>query len=120
MTLQPTSPLRSKDDINNSIKIFNSNNEADSLVSMVTVPHNYCEEKLMTFDGKYLIGSSDVARRQNNKLTYARNGAAIYITRIEKLDEYIFGGNILPYFMTKLSSMDIDDMEDWEIVEKLI
>ena len=63
---------------------------------MVTVPHNYCEEKLMTFDGKYLIGSSDVARRQNNKLTYARNGAAIYITRIEKLDEYIFGGNILP------------------------
>jgi hypothetical protein len=26
----------------------------------------------------------------------------IYITKIEKLSEYIFGGNIIPYFMKKM------------------
>ena len=48
---------------------------------------------------------------------YARNGAAIYITKTEKLGEYIFGGKILPYFMSKIKSFD---MEDWEIVERII
>ena len=120
MTLQPTSPLRTIEDINNSIEIFNSDKEADSLVSVIEVPHSYMPEKLMSFNGKYLNGNIEVKRRQEVSKMHARNGAAIYITRTEKLGEYIFGGNILPYFMSKVNSFDIDDMEDWEIVEKLI
>lgn len=120
MTLQPTSPLRTVDDISKSIELFSNDKEADSLVSLVEVPHNYISEKLMSFDGRYLLGSSEVKRRQEVSTIYARNGAAIYITKIGKLGEYIFGGKILPYFMSKISSFDIDDMEDWGIVEKLI
>ena len=119
-TLQPTSPLRTVEDINKSIKIFASDKEVDSLVSVVEVPHNYTPEKLMSLDGKYLIGSSKFKRRQEVSMIYARNGAAIYITKTERLSEYIFGGKIIPYFMSKLNSFDIDDMEDWKIVEKLI
>jgi CMP-N-acetylneuraminic acid synthetase len=120
MTLQPTSPLRTIEDINKSIEIFSKDNEADSLVSVVEVPHNYMPGKLMSFDGKYLNGNSEVKRRQEISIMYARNGAAIYITKTEKLNEYIFGGKILPYFMSKVNSFDIDDIEDWEIVERLI
>lgn len=120
MTLQPTSPLRMIEDINKSIEIFSSDSEADSLVSVVEVPHNYMPEKLMSFDGKYLTGNREVKRRQEISTMYARNGAAIYITKTEKLGEYIFGGKILPYFMSKINSFDIDDIEDWEIVERLI
>lgn len=118
MTLQPTSPLRTVEDINKSIEIFSTDNEADSLVSVVEVPHNYMPEKLMCFDGKYLSGNSKIKRRQEVSMKYARNGAAIYITKTERLSEYIFGGKILPYFMSKINSFDIDDMEDWGIVEK--
>lgn len=119
MTLQPTSPLRSINDINKSIEIFCSDQNADSLVSIVEVPHNFMPEKLMTFDGKYLAGSSNVRRRQDVPTTYARNGSAIIITKTEKLSKYLFGGNILSYEMSKLNSIDIDDMDDWEIAEKL-
>ena len=47
------------------------------------------------------------------------NGAAIYITKIDKLDEYIFGGKVIPYFMKKIDSFDIDDINDWEIIKRL-
>ena len=120
MTLQPTSPLRTVKNINEAIELFESDKEAYSLVSVVEVPHNYLSEKLMSYDGKYLYGNSDVKRRQEVSTMYARNGAAIYITKTEKLSEHIFGGKILPYFMSKVNSFDIDDMEDWEIIERMI
>jgi CMP-N,N'-diacetyllegionaminic acid synthase len=120
MTLQPTSPFRTTKHINEAIEIFSGDKEADSLVSAVKVPHNFMPEKLMGYDSLYLSGSSEVIRRQDIKTMYARNGAAIYITKFEKLDEYIFGGKIVPYFMKKIDSFDIDDMEDWEIAERLI
>ncbi len=120
MTLQPTSPLRTVSHINEAISTFIDDAAADSLVSVVKTPHNFMPEKLMTYDGKYLTGSSIVNRRQDMSVAYARNGAAIYITKIEKLNQYIFGGKILPFFMNKLDSIDIDEMEDWNIVERLI
>jgi CMP-N,N'-diacetyllegionaminic acid synthase len=120
MTLQPTSPLRNSKHINEAIKLFESDKEADSLVSIVEVPHNYMPEKLMSLDGKYLFGNNDIKRRQDLPIMYARNGAAIYVTKTERLNEYIFGGKALPYFMNKKFSFDLDDMEDWELLECLI
>jgi CMP-N,N'-diacetyllegionaminic acid synthase len=120
MTLQPTSPFRTHIDINNAINIFMCDNEADSLVSVVKVPHNFMPEKLMEYDGKYMIGNNTPKRRQDLKLLYARNGAAIYITKFDKIKSYIFGGNILPYFMDIENSLDIDDYTDWKIAEYLI
>lgn len=120
MTLQPTSPLRTTSHINEAINTFIKNGNADSLVSVIKVPHNFMPEKLMIYDGKYLTGSSIVKRRQDMNVIYARNGAAIYITKTDKLDQYIFGGKILPFFMNKLDSIDIDEIEDWGIVERLL
>ena len=120
MTLQPTSPLRNEHHINEAIDLFKSDNDADSLVSVVQVNHGFMPNKLMAFDGKYLSGNITVNRRQDSPLMYARNGAAIYITKTEKLNEFIFGGNILPYFMSKIDSFDLDDMDDWQILERII
>ncbi|MYM60754.1 acylneuraminate cytidylyltransferase family protein [Vibrio sp. OCN044] len=120
MTLQPTSPLRNQADINEAIATYSADIEVDSLVSVVEVPHIYMPEKLMELDGNYLKINEKIKRRQEVSTKYARNGAAIYITRKERLNDYILGGKILPYFMTKLNSFDIDDYEDWEIIERLI
>lgn len=120
MTLQPTSPLRTYHHINEAIDIFNNDNNADSLVSVVEVPHNFAPQKLMTYNGLYIQGENKIVRRQEIERIFARNGAAIYITRINRIADYIFGGNVLPYFMSKIDSFDIDDMEDWIIVEKIL
>lgn len=120
VTLQPTSPLRVAKHINEAIELFKNDNMADSLVSVIEVPHNYMPEKLMDIKGKYLVGNSEAKRRQEIDKAYSRNGAAIYITKAIRLDDYIFGGNILPYFMEKINSVDIDHIEDWEIVECLL
>lgn len=120
VTLQPTSPLRVAKHINEAIELFKNDDRADSLVSVIEVPHNYMPEKIMDIKGKYLVGNSEAKRRQEINRAYARNGAAIYITKVSRLDNYIFGGNILPYFMSKINSIDVDDLEDWEIVNRII
>ena len=71
----------------------------------------------MRYDGKYLIDFNQPKRSQDISAIYARNGAAIYLTKIPKLKEYIFGGVVLPYFMDKEDSFDIDDEFDWKLLE---
>ncbi len=118
VTLQPTSPLRNKKNIDEAIEKILQDKNADSLVSCVSVPHNFLPESLMKLKGKYLKNfskKSDNLRRQDKKKLLARNGAAIYITKSKNIREYIVGGKILPYFMEHKNSIDIDTKEDLEI-----
>jgi CMP-N,N'-diacetyllegionaminic acid synthase len=124
MTLQPTSPLRTHNHINETIDIFNSNPKADSLVSVVEIPHNFNPYSLMQVKNNFLVNYIQqkelVLRRQDKKIFYGRNGAAIYITRMSRLNEYIFGGRILPYIMHINDSLDIDNEEDLIYFEFLL
>ena len=125
ITLQPTSPLRNSQHIKEAIEIFNNNIEADSLVSCVHVPHNLHPRSVMQKDScgflKPFIDQGNAwPKRKELKTLYARNGAAIYITRTKRLSEYIIGGNILPYIMNKIDSIDIDTIEDFLIAESIM
>ncbi len=124
VTLQPTSPLRTFQHINEALKMFTNSAYADSLVSVEKVPHNMTPESLMVLENgqlvDYLVGQEKVLRRQDKKTYYARNGAAIYITRSDNLKEFIFGGNIVSYKMARLSSFDLDDLEDWQLIEMVL
>ena len=123
MTLQPTSPFRTSRHINESLLLFQQNPQAESLVSVVRVPHNYLPMSLMKKEGSWLYHyneNAEFVRRQDKPILFARNGAAIYITRVNKLNEFIVGGNILPYEMSRIESIDIDDMEDWNMAEIII
>ncbi|MBD3211015.1 MAG: acylneuraminate cytidylyltransferase family protein [Candidatus Lokiarchaeota archaeon] len=124
MTLQPTSPLRNSIDIDESIKIIMNNNIADSLVSVIKVPHNFNPYSIMILKKKYLENylNKKIIRRQELPNFYARNGAAIYITKTETLlnNKEIIGGYCLPYFMPEERSIDIDNDYDWRIAELLI
>jgi len=118
VTLQPTSPLREEKHLNASIRKIISDKNADSLVSCVKVPHIFNPNSLMKLKGNYLkdyINSEKVLRRQEKKKIFARNGAAIYITRRSSIDAFIYGGNIIPYLMNHISSIDIDCKEDLKI-----
>jgi len=117
MTLQPTSPLRTARHIDEAIRTMGADPLADSLVSCVAVPHNFTPSSLMRLSNQgyltpYLEGAP-ITRRQEKEVLYARNGAAIYLTRVERLANYVFGGRLLPYYMDAEASVDIDTMEDW-------
>ena len=122
MTLQPTSPFRNTHHINESISLFKDYRKADSLVSVVKVPHNFTPDSLMEKKNDWLKHrkGNEVLRRQDKPLLYARNGAAIYITKAHRLTDFIIGGNILAYEMSKIESIDIDDSEDWELSELIM
>jgi len=123
MTLQPTSPLRTFNHINTAIQLFSDDNDADSLITVVQVPHKFSENSQMILDGKYIRPFNEeniVLRRQEKPTIWARNGAAIYITRRNRIKDFIFGGKIIPMEMNKLESVDIDDMEDWVLAEAMI
>ena len=124
VTLQPTSPLRRAFHIDEALKIFESTPNADSLVSVVKVPHNFTPSSLMKFEHGLLSNLDQsgrkIYRRQDKNIHYARNGAAIYITRKSRLDEYVFGGIICGYEMPTLDSFDVDDYYDLELVRCLI
>ena len=124
LTLQPTSPLRTAQHINEAAVLFEESPTADSLVSCIAVPHVFHPRSVMkrTAEG-YLIPyleESQLGRRQDKEPVFARNGAAIYLTRTSRLSEFIFGGRLIPYFMDRESSIDIVTMEDLEIAERLL
>ena len=99
MTLQPTSPLRSAGHIDAAAELFESDVAADSLVSCIEVPHIFhpCSVMRKGDDGylrPFFDSETSPTRRQDKELVFARNGAAIYITRAGRLREYIFGGRL--------------------------
>jgi CMP-N,N'-diacetyllegionaminic acid synthase len=126
ITLQPTSPLRTSEHIDDAIERFIADPLADSLVSCIEVPHIFHPLSVMKqsqfgYLENYLDNKEGVRvyRRQDKELVWARNGAAIYITRLKCLDRFIFGGNILPFKMDNSASIDIDSEDDLQEVEMI-
>ena len=118
--LQPTSPLRDKDDIIKCCKKFKKFTP-DSLVSVVKVPHNFNPVNLYSIKKNFLINYKNkkklLIQRQDQKFYYARNGASVYITNITKIKKYILGGKIIHHIMNNLKSIDINNGEEFELAE---
>jgi len=126
LTLQPTSPFREAKHISDALLTFFDGN-ADSLVSVVKVPHHFNPFSVMSLaeDG-YLVPYQDYDENKNMRQLkpsfYARNGAAIYICTYDCLmkKNSLFGDKILPYEMDRSASVDIDDEWDWKLAELIL
>lgn len=125
--LQPTSPLRRAHHIDAALDIL-LEKQADTVVSVVEVPHRYNPYSVMELrDGilhQFLPGKTqfDRYRRQTLPKVYARNGPAVLVTRVNTLfrDQSFYGQLVLPYVMDEADSLDIDTLYDLEIAEFLI
>ncbi len=122
--LQPTAPLRTFEDIINSIKIFNS---ADKPKSLITCYKEDNINDLLMYKKKnnYAIplntNHNKGVRRQEHEHFYVRNGA-VYITSVEYLNEKsnVISDNPLMYEIPKSRAFDVDTEEDLKIIRKLI
>ena len=123
--LQPTSPLRTTDDIDSAIAHFEKSS-ADTLVSVVEVPHNFAAESQMILrDGQLSPLFDNVAlQRQAKAIRYARNGPAILICRARNIIEgrsfYDSKLKVVPMVMPIQRSVDIDDISDLLIAENTL
>lgn len=124
--LQPTSPLRVSRHIDEALKKF-LDSGADSLVSVMDVPHNMSPHSVMFFNeegylSNYIEQNELTNIRQLKPRFVARNGAAVYITTYSLLMERnkILGGKVIPYYMSKIESLDLDDLSDWIVAEAII
>jgi len=126
MILQPTSPLRNSKHINEALKRF-LEVQADSMVSITEVPHNMNPYSVMQLqdDGTiipFLKYDEKKNIRHQKPVFYARNGAAIYICTYKCLlkKNSLYGDKIIPYFMKKEESLDLDDEVDWNFAEYIL
>ena len=121
VTLQPTSPLRLPRHISEACAQFAADPKADSLVSCVAVPHIFNPVSVMkrTADGylENFLGGDAITRRQDKPQAFARNGAAVYVTRRSRIGDFVFGGKLLCYLMDEEHSLDIDTLDDFAAAE---
>ena len=120
MILQPTSPLRNSEDIDECIKKI-VDTDADSVMSMMKLS-DMSLPKLKKIENDQILPLIEdegkiSASRNAGEPVYKRN-TAIYLTRtdlIEKND--LFGEISRPYLMPQERSIDINEPIDFEIAE---
>ena len=119
--LQPTSPLRRAEHVDEAVELLVGSG-ADSVVSVVEVPHRYRPGSLMALDGERLVRLADdhAATRQEKPLVYARNGPAVLALRPERIGADLYGGDCRPYVMGMRESIDVDEPFDLELAELLL
>jgi CMP-N-acetylneuraminic acid synthetase len=121
--LQPTSPLRTSEDIEGAIALLRYTG-ADSVVGVVDVPHRYLPSSLMTVEGDRLtlLDPDAPLLRQAKETFVARNGPAILVLDVRALRERddLYGGDLRAYRMDEISSIDVDTPVDLRIAEALL
>lgn len=121
--LQPTSPLRNANDIDESIKLYNKN-ECGSLISVKKLQD--FPEKAYKLDEnnrltKKLDSMNSSELRQDLPNSYYPNGAIYIFEKTLFLKEGLIPqSNILPYIMNELNSIDIDTKSDLRIAEIIL
>jgi CMP-N,N'-diacetyllegionaminic acid synthase len=115
--LQPTSPLRLLDDLNAAIELAKT---TDLVVGVTEPSHNpYYSLARENDEGRICqFVDAKFTRRQDVPRVYGLNGS-IYVWRRNALPVAIERGfwnvSIKPYCMPRWRSVDIDDLEDFEL-----
>jgi len=121
--LQPTSPLRRGEHIDEAVELILSSG-ADSVISVCEAEHSPYWMRLLDQDGRVLplmaIGE-EYTRRQELPKVYRLNGA-ILVTRprVVSQENRLLGNDTRAYVMGPVNSIDIDTEIDFEIAECII
>ena len=118
--LQPTSPLRTVEDIDGAIALFKAKN-ADSVISYCEELHPISWHKYLNDDGRLEnIFPDEIKNRQDVRTSYYPNGAIFVFTyALIKSGKY-YSENTFPYFMSRKQSVDIDTLDDFEYAQFLM
>ena len=116
--LQPTSPLRTVDDIDNAVeKFYNCGRKSLVSVSPVTDSPLFIRKVIDDTRMEKILDINSTVRRQDMLKFYVINGA-IYINKISEIDfSTSFNDNEIPFIMAAENSADVDEYVDLTIVK---
>ena len=122
--LQPTSPLRNRNHINEAIELLEKK-KADAIISVSEMEHNPLWSNTLPNDEAMnnFLRNEVLNKRSQDLEKYYRLNGAIYICKIEKLLEeksFFLKDNIFAYKMDRKSSIDIDEEIDFKIAKVLM
>lgn len=122
LLLQPTSPLRTAAQISEALKLYRD--DIDMVVSVREASANpYYDIFEQDDTGMLHISKGDghFTRRQDAPKVLQYNGA-IYVINPQSLKKMTLGEfpRRVPFFMDKVTSLDLDTPLDWEIGEKIV
>lgn len=116
VTIQATSPLITPSDIDTAIATLKKNS-FDSMLTAVRCKRFFWDDSNLPLN----YDPANRPRRQDFKGTLMENGA-FYLTKrsILSLHSCRLGGQIGIHEMSELTSIEIDELDDWDRVEKII
>lgn len=123
--LEPTSPLRKEDDLDNAIRLFIDNiDTADSLVSVGEV-HLENPYIMKTVEDGFVkpfveVGKSFHQRQQLPKVYFPYG--IVYLSKVDALKKYktFYQERTIPYFIERWQNYEIDDIYDFICVEAIL
>lgn len=123
LLLQPTSPLRSLEDVRNIVQRFESG-RSESLISVYREDHVHALVSYHDDDGLGIPldeNHNKGVRRQEHKPIYVRNGA-FYLTLTDYLvrEHKVFSDRPIFYVMSKALSVNLDGPDDLELLNKIL
>lgn len=121
--LEPTSPLRAPEDIDNALELLLSESEAESVVSVSRTEAHHPAFLMQMMGDKFLkpyLSDFKVIRRQEITPLYFLDGT-VYVSRIEALRRRrsFYHERTLGYEVPKYKSFEVDDLDDFIICEAL-
>jgi CMP-N-acetylneuraminic acid synthetase len=122
VVLQPTSPLRTADDIGAAIALAEERS-ADSVVSVCPTPSHPHLAKRITADGRIedFVEHAKVERRQDLEPVYSLNGAIYLARRAALLEKQSFyGPKTYAYVMPPERSLDVDSPWDLHLCDLIL
>ncbi|RRS31269.1 MAG: CMP-N-acetlyneuraminic acid synthetase [Epsilonproteobacteria bacterium (ex Lamellibrachia satsuma)] len=122
--LQPTSPLRDENHINEAIELLEAKG-ADAVVSVCEMDHSPLWSNTLPEDANMSMFLRDevLNKRSQDLEKYYRLNGAVYICKTDKLLEeksFFLKENIFAYKMDRESSIDIDEEIDFQLADTLI
>lgn len=123
MLLQPTSPLRTTEDIENVVRLANEQ-QCDAVVSVTEAAGHPFWMKQMAADGSltdFLTPPREYSRRQDLPTAYELNGA-VYLIRCEQLlkHETLYPARTFGYVMPQSRSIDVDSSWDLYVADLIL
>ncbi|WP_230457146.1 cytidylyltransferase domain-containing protein [Leptospira santarosai] len=123
VVLQPTSPLRTAEDIKNAYKEF-INSKADSLISVCITEHSPLWSNTLneTLSMDRFLDKNILNVRSQDLPTYYRINGAIYMAKTQSYVNHkgFFMPNSRAFIMPQERSIDIDSLLDFQIVETIL
>ena len=120
LILQPTSPLRTSNHIRQAMSLYNEK-KANGVVSVCECEHppEWSNTLPSDFSMESFVKVDQIKRSQDFSKSYRLNGA-LYLHDVQKyrsIQNPISSSGTFAYLMDKVSSIDIDDIFDFQIAE---